>query len=414
LPKKPKQSDLRLKPKKSLESKPVWMQDFMAAITPDPTPTSLAHERFDEEMMQGAFGETENTELNTPMMEEVQCDWRNLQETGAMELGISEETGIMEVELEVKDEPVPQEAVVLNDFFAPSSPETWGQWSHAALSLVEGREEPTLLEPTIMQHTTLQDPELAVEHTILQTPAAAPELTLQSAIPENLQSEDLSVNIYSQDGDSATLELPKEELPKVDILFNLVHGIGLIEDYEVPEQAIPVTVQPATPLIPAKLEEMEVKPKPVDSTSDDHDGDWTPPVKKTTRRRRTLTKRQDAAPSQVLAPAPMRMISSYKNNVGRPARQEPYTVAAKPDTSNLTKEEAQALKYRRMRDLNNIASKNCRQNKKLKQAEKDAEVTRLQQENSALKQKMYKMEQMVARYKDLARKRGIMLPELYL
>ena len=50
--------------------------------------------------------------------------------------------------------------------------------------------------------------------------------------------------------------------------------------------------------------------------------------------------------------------------------------------SGLTDEEVSALKYRRMRDLNNEASRRCRENRKQKKGEAEAELNALKEKRS--------------------------------
>jgi len=96
---------------------------------------------------------------------------------------------------------------------------------------------------------------------------------------------------------------------------------------------------------------------------------------------------------------------------GRPARDEPRDITPKlprlprgQTTSDseyayvsdscgiLTDDEVSALKYRRMRDLNNEASKRCRQTRKQKMAGNEAEVEKLTERNRQLKAMVEKME----------------------
>jgi len=65
-----------------------------------------------------------------------------------------------------------------------------------------------------------------------------------------------------------------------------------------------------------------------------------------------------------------------------------------PSTSSST-----SSKYRRMRDLNNVASKRCRNKRKRKQAELEAEQKELEKRNEVLKAKCLKMEELVERMK---------------
>jgi len=72
--------------------------------------------------------------------------------------------------------------------------------------------------------------------------------------------------------------------------------------------------------------------------------------------------------------------------------------SAVPSTSSSTGDRSVA-KYRRMRDLNNEASKRCRQNRKRKQSDLEAEAEALQKRNVVLKARCRKMEELVDRMK---------------
>ena len=66
----------------------------------------------------------------------------------------------------------------------------------------------------------------------------------------------------------------------------------------------------------------------------------------------------------------------------------------------LTDDEVSALKYRRMRDLNNIASKRCRQTRKAKLAKNEEELQKLIEKNIELKTIVTKMEAKVKELKN--------------
>ena len=67
--------------------------------------------------------------------------------------------------------------------------------------------------------------------------------------------------------------------------------------------------------------------------------------------------------------------------------------------SGLTDDEVSALKYRRMRDLNNEASRRCRENRKMKLGDAEAELNALKQKNITLKQNVHDLETKVSRLK---------------
>lgn len=67
--------------------------------------------------------------------------------------------------------------------------------------------------------------------------------------------------------------------------------------------------------------------------------------------------------------------------------------------SGMTDDEVSALKYRRMRDLNNEASKRCRENRKSKLENAETELRNLYEKNLQLKETVAHYEAMVARLK---------------
>merc|ERR1719150_1709954 len=68
-------------------------------------------------------------------------------------------------------------------------------------------------------------------------------------------------------------------------------------------------------------------------------------------------------------------------------------------TTNLSETEASAQKFRRMRDLNNEASRRCRENRKLKQQDAERELLELMVINKEKKRIVAEMEKQVAEMK---------------
>jgi len=58
------------------------------------------------------------------------------------------------------------------------------------------------------------------------------------------------------------------------------------------------------------------------------------------------------------------------------------------------------MKYRRQRDLNNVASKRCRENRKRKQSELEEELMEQQRRNLELKSRLESMAAKVQRVKE--------------
>jgi len=107
-----------------------------------------------------------------------------------------------------------------------------------------------------------------------------------------------------------------------------------------------------------------------------------------------------------------------KRKRGRPSKEEPRDITPRlprlPRVLNtsdseyayvsdsgelLSDNEVSALKYRRMRDLNNEASKRCRQTRKEKMASEDSELNKLKDRNMKLKDAVSKMEAQVKNLK---------------
>merc|ERR1711902_24566 len=82
-----------------------------------------------------------------------------------------------------------------------------------------------------------------------------------------------------------------------------------------------------------------------------------------------------------------------RKKVGRPARGKPIEVTQIPTAlrEKLSEVELTSLKYRRMRDLNNEASRKCRENRKKKAATADVEMELEMEKNRQLKATLEKM-----------------------
>eukprot|EP00092_Neocalanus_flemingeri_P068132 GFUD01083211.1.p1 GENE.GFUD01083211.1~~GFUD01083211.1.p1 ORF type:complete len:355 (-),score=116.06 GFUD01083211.1:166-1230(-) len=102
---------------------------------------------------------------------------------------------------------------------------------------------------------------------------------------------------------------------------------------------------------------------------------------------------------------------SLKRSVGRPERQTPLEITEVPRKGSvcLTPDQMRSLKYRRMRDLNNEASKKCRKNRKVKQSVKEQGCQKLEEKNRMLKEKMLIKESEVAVWRAKCRAMGYSL-----
>merc|ERR1711902_402961 len=120
-----------------------------------------------------------------------------------------------------------------------------------------------------------------------------------------------------------------------------------------------------------------ISPKPeimdndVTVKTEDNDSDWTPSPSPSTQKRKR-GRPVDVTPRKITAKLPRMRRKSTANSdsdLGFPG------LAYQSDSaSGLTDDEVSALKYRRMRDLNNEASRRCRENRKMKLGDAEAEL----------------------------------------
>merc|ERR1712079_433089 len=121
-------------------------------------------------------------------------------------------------------------------------------------------------------------------------------------------------------------------------------------------------------------EEKEVKPIRKRIKKENKDHDYDPNLKKVKKN-------------------PLTSLKMKRKKVGRPARGKPIEVTQIPTAlkEKLSEVELTSLKYRRMRDLNNEASRKCRENRKKKAATADVEMEREMEKNRQLKATLEKM-----------------------
>merc|ERR1712079_44814 len=121
-------------------------------------------------------------------------------------------------------------------------------------------------------------------------------------------------------------------------------------------------------------EEQDVKPIRKRIKKENKDHDYDPNLKKVKKN-------------------PLTSLKMKRKKVGRPARGKPIEVTQIPMAlrEELSEVELTSLKYRRMRDLNNEASRKCRENRKKKAAKADVEMKRETEKNRQLKATLEKM-----------------------
>merc|ERR1712004_202847 len=133
----------------------------------------------------------------------------------------------------------------------------------------------------------------------------------------------------------------------------------------------------------------------------DDDPDWMPEEEllqpSTSRARRPSCVRKPAVRS-------VQKTSMKKKKPGRPEREGPYNIPSIPTRNarmGMSEEELQGLKYRRMRELNNQASKACRAKRRNKQQAMEEELVMEQEKNMRLRQQLEVMEEKYAKLKKL-------------
>ena len=148
--------------------------------------------------------------------------------------------------------------------------------------------------------------------------------------------------------------------------------------------------------------------------TEDNDSDWTPSPSPSTQKRfasnklllypqinnfhsRKRGRPLDVTPRKITAKLPrMRRKSTVNSDSDL---SFPGLAYQSDSASGRTDEGVSALKYRRMRDLNNEASRRCRENRKTKQGDAEAELDALRQKNITLKQNVHDLESKVSRLK---------------
>lgn len=99
-----------------------------------------------------------------------------------------------------------------------------------------------------------------------------------------------------------------------------------------------------------------------------------------------------------------------KRKVGRPVKTEKREVTVLP-TGKVGKESLEEARYRRMRDLNNIASQKCRLKKKDKARKEAEELQEISRKNEFLKKDLEEKGRLIKKLRDCIRENGISIPE---
>merc|ERR1719336_3071554 len=290
-----------------------------------------------------------------------------------------------------------------------------------------------LVSPTEVEgrasNSTITDlicpPPLVAENTITNTNNNLPEVkedpvTLATILPEPLSSEDMDLDIGANESNGEALIQDLNSIwnpnfmdafdsiisnnnitAEVDNLWNtdnILQGAEPdgpmfdIVEYAMEDSGVRMENENTTlyPVPDVKIEvleeveeEKEVKPIRKRIKKENKDHDYDPNLKKVKKNPSTSHKMK-------------------RKKVGRPARGKPIEVTQIPTAlrEELSEVELTSLKYRRMRDLNNEASRKCRENRKKKAANADVDMEREMEKNRQLKatlEKMSKQKDMLAK-----------------
>lgn len=241
------------------------------------------------------------------------------------------------------------------------------------------------------------DPRMAegIEYTLDE----AMEQILFNNMPEDTVDNTLDyVEPFSPVGNFDAASLNTSTAPQGDLLDWLFNKTVVAEDAEVEPHYSPMDLETEDEeeFIPSFLTQTKASVKEIPST--------------------VTSQFEDPTPSTSSAfnstPVEIKVEVIQKKPRGRPPREGPRQITPKPapavkdrrtDTDHVymgvVHDNKDDQRYRRMRDLNNDASKRCRQNRKTKFAVLEMEKDQLLVKNSELKFKVKKMEEIVAALK---------------
>jgi len=302
----------------------------------------------------------------------------------------------------LEEESHPNQVSLQEEVSWNNNPQMLDQLFHGSLQEEEQQpqvEEMQLVEQLEQVH---QQPKLEVEEMRWISPAEA-----EGIVQPKKEGEEIYT--FEVDGQN-NLELLNPE--QQDMVQNALQENGIDfsalsmedtfafgdEESFVPSTSASATTQSfidSTPASSATIEDLFN----VGAAQDD-DPDWMPEEEllqpSTSKARRSSCARKLAIRSV--------QKTSMKKKPGRPEREGPYHIPSLPTRNarmGMSEEELQGLKYRRMRELNNQASKACRAKRKNKQQAMEEELVVEQEKNLRLRQKLENMEEKYAKLKQL-------------
>merc|ERR1712110_1204379 len=251
---------------------------------------------------------------------------------------------------------------------------------------------------------------------------------LEPVAPDNLAMEIVADQENNPELASLTNETWMQEYLRSDNFIgeeNFLDTFDAVINNSNDITAFPVEVEVnPMPLVPVEPEEEKEKPSPsnileqaigetlypvdnvsievIDHAGEDEDEDEEWEEKPKVRRVRKVKG------SKIVKKEPV----VKRKTVGRPARQGPIPITEIPE-AGLTEEQKAALKYRRMRDLNNEASRKCRKNRKAKINQADSLLEEERAKNDKLRDMLQRMEAEMEALKSSLAKKGINPPDFY-
>jgi len=391
-------------------------QELLTWSQPEPEVVSYEQDFLD------AIGQSEQM-LNTPPMDQGNIPNPQMSEFDSPEMDAEWD---MHAELEgLRQQPTEQD---LFSSLAPAEAEH-DLFACVAPAEAEGRVPPMSSEVTITNNNMEQlninnDNNNINSHNSFQlmselnTPSA---LLLEPVAPDNLAMEIVADQENNPKLASLTNDTWMQEFLGTDSFGgeNFLDSFVAAINNDITTFPVETEVNPE-PLVPTEPEKEKPSPSsileqaigetlyPVDNVSievidhadEDDDEEWEEKPK--------VRKVRKVRGSKIVKKEPV----VKRKTVGRPARQGPIPITEVPE-AGLTEEQKAALKYRRMRDLNNEASRKCRKNRKAKMSQADSLLQEEKAKNEQLRDKVQKMEAEFNDLKSFLAKKGLLPQDFY-
>jgi len=303
----------------------------------------------------------------------------------------------------LEEESHPNQVSLQEEVSWNNNPQMLDQLFHG--SLVEEEQQPQVEEMQLVEQVgeVHQQPKQEVEDMRWISPAEA-EGIIQPKKEEEIYTFEVDdqnnlelLNPEQQDMVRNALQETGIDLSAFSMEDTFTFGDG--ESF-VPSTSASATTESFIDSMPATASSAAIEDLLNVGAAQDDDPDWMPEEEllqpSTSKARR---------PSCVRKPA-IRSVqkTSMKKKPGRPEREGPYNIPPIPTRNarmGMSEEELQGLKYRRMRELNNQASKACRAKRKNKQQAMEEELVVEQEKNLRLRQQLENMEEKYAKLKKL-------------